>query len=298
MWYGIIILTNVDLLGNIDFDGKDKFKRRTSVVIMKKRISLIMVLIMIVTLALAGCGGESENSGDAQEVFKMESGWRVIDEESGVCQYAFEIENTSDDVIIDAMAFIIGFDADGNEIEKIGGGGIHHSIGVLYPGEKTAVFETVVPLDDYTEWPEMPASFECKVATISYRMAQKAPLLIIEKAEMIPYTSETMNVYFVDESGKKMGFKSQYTDYAITVKNAGEYEYDPENVNYSIEYNGAYVCAVFIDYEGNITGGDFTMARDDDSGYIPALKPGESATIEVRVQNLTGGEPEFLICWN
>ena len=153
-------------------------------------------------------------------------------------------------------------------------------------------------MDGYTEWPEMPASFECKVATISYRMAQKAPLLIIEKAEMIPYTSETMNVYFVDESGKKMGFKSQYTDYAITVKNAGEYEYDPENVNYSIEYNGAYVCAVFKDDEGNITGGDFTMARDDDSGYIPALKPGESATIEVRVQNLTGGEPEFLICWN
>ena len=70
------------------------------------------------------------------------------------------------------------------------------------------------------------------------------------------------------------------------------------NFSYSIEYNGAYVCAVFKDDEGNITGGDFTMARDDDSGYIPALKPGESATIEVRVQNLTGGEPEFLICWN
>lgn len=266
-------------------------------IIMKKRISLIMVIIMIVMLVLAGCGGTGK-SVDPQEALKTESGWTVIDEERGACQYAFMFENISDDVILDAMTFIIGFDADGNEIEKIGGGGIHHSIGVLYPGEKTAVFETVVPMDGYTEWPEMPASFECKVATISYRMAQKAPLLIIEKAEMIPYTSETMNVYFVDESGKKMGFKSQYTDYAITVKNAGEYEYDSENVNYSIEYNGAYVCAVFKDDEGNITGGDFTMARDDDSGYIPALKPGESATIEVRVQNLTGGEPEFLICWN
>ena len=97
---------------------------------MKKRISLIMVIIMIVMLVLAGCGGTGK-SVDPQEALKTESGWTVIDEERGACQYAFMFENISDDVILDAMTFIIGFDADGNEIEKIGGGGIHHSIGVL-----------------------------------------------------------------------------------------------------------------------------------------------------------------------
>ena len=239
-------------------------------------ISLLMMVLM-----LPACGGGSEQP--IEEKLKVEEGWTI--EEGGGFTYAFVFENTSDEVLSTARAYVSGYDAEGNKIDMGDFEGSFMSIGPLRPGEKTAIGEELSYTRDnpFDIWAETPVSFGCEVKNALWMKECQKPYLVIDNVEVL---STLWNG------------TDYYNEYSVTVRNAGEKDFDWEAAqNNTTSGSTPNILAVDRDSDGEIKGMSYMWPADETFTY-PVIPAGESCTIQLSSQVDSSDSDEYLILWN
>lgn len=236
-------------------------------------ISLLMMVLM-----LPACGGGSEQP--IEEKLKVEEGWTI--EDDGAYTYAFVFENISDEVLESAEFYPVGYDADGNEMDKGENDRVFMPMGTLYPGEKTVIGEEMSMTRDMGPyfWSETPASFGYEIKNAKWKSDSNKPHIVLENAEEVADNGDA-------------------SIYSVTLRNVGGEDFDWQKAanDSSGQSQNLIPCVVQKDADGKIKG-MATFGANSLSYEYPLIPAGEAVTLEMIAMADSDENNEFLIMWN
>lgn len=243
-----------------------------------RRTGIIILSLLLMAASLAACGGRSEEP--VEEKLKVEEGWTI--EDDGAFTYAFVFENISDEVLESAEFYPVGYDADGNEMDKGENDRVFMPIGTLYPGEKTVIGEELSMTRDMGPyfWSETPASFGYEIKNAKWKSDSNKPHIVLENAEEVADNGDAIM-------------------YNLTLRNAGSEDFDWQKaLNDTTGMTKNIIPAVVMrDDEGKVKG-MATMSPNTMTFDYPLIPAGESIDLEVVATAEANDNNEYMIMWN
>lgn len=243
-----------------------------------RRTGIIILSLLLMAASLTACGGGNEEP--VEEKLKVEEGWTI--EDDGAYTYAFVFENVSDEVLESAEFYPVGYDADGNEMDKGENDRVFMPIGTLYPGEKTVIGEELSMTRDMGPyfWSETPASFGYEIKNAKWKSDSNKPHIVLENAEEVADNGDA-------------------SVYSVTLRNAGGEDFDWQKAanDSSGQSQNLIPCVVQKDADGKIKG-MATLGANSLSYEYPLIPAGEAVTLELIAIAEPDDNNEYLIMWN